>query len=731
MAAARRWRRKCRTRDAVLALLIASVLAPLALYSGAPISPFSGPALTGSAFVRDPPNLITRNEAGKRLNALPQDTNDPVLKIASDARDNVGTLNVGDQGTQLGQNGGIQQVVMGSNIDIPGESRGSKDGGVRNVEEAKVLSHDMSKRKRADGVVITLEEGAQLTKQSGLTNIGAAGDNKVSAMHNAGDLNAHLEKEINDERSSQQITDSTSKESGAMITGSNTSYSPTSSDKTILVLKDQLRRAKRYIGFLPSRGNHGFVKDLRRRMRDIQQALSGTTIDRQLPKNVRGKIRAMESILTKIKQVHDNCAAAIDKLQTNLHWTESQLEANKQQANYAAQVAAKALPKMLHCLALRLTNEYYTSSSNSKHFPYEDKLEDPELHHYALFSDNVLAAAVVVNSTVMHAKEPANHVFHIVTDKLNYAAMKMWFLANPPVKAAIQVQKIEDFTWLNSSYSPVLKQLASQFMINYYFHTPQHKPDRNPKFRNPKYLSILNHLRFYLPEIFPKLNKVLFVDDDIVVQQDLSPLWSIDLKGRVNGAVKTCGEVFHRFDRYLNFSNPLIAKKFDRRACGWAYGMNMFDLSEWRRQNITAVYHYWQEQNEHRLLWKLGTLPAGLVTFWNNTFPLDRSWHLLGLGYKKNVNPKDIERAAVIHYNGNLKPWLEVGLPKYRNYWSKHVNFDQAFIRECHIHPSSNKISFGLSSLASSVWSGQHMHILPNLVTDINIHSLHHGHQWP
>jgi alpha-1,4-galacturonosyltransferase len=198
--------------------------------------------------------------------------------------------------------------------------------------------------------------------------------------------------------------------------------------------------------------------------------------------------------------------------------------------------------------------------------------------------------------TSIPTQKPANHVFHVVTDKLNYAAMRMWFLENPPGKAAIQVQKIEEFTWLNSSYSPVLKQLESHFMIDYYFNTQQNKPDKHPKFQNPKYMSILNHLRFYLPEIFPRLNKVLFVDDDIVVQQDLSPLWSIDLRGKVNGAVQTCGEVFHRFDRYLNFSNPLIAKKFDRRACGWAYGMNMFDLSEWRRQNITDVYHYWQEQ---------------------------------------------------------------------------------------------------------------------------------------
>ncbi|KAM0902253.1 hypothetical protein ACQ4PT_019420 [Festuca glaucescens] len=651
MAAARRWRRKCRTRDAVLALLLVSVLVPLALYSGAPISAFSGPSLTGSAFGRDPSNLIARNEAGKRLSSLRQDAfgalKDHVRTAASDASvKKEGMAIVGVQGTHLGHDGGIQQVVTASSIGISGESGGSKD----NVDDAKQASNDSSKRKGVDDGVSSLEEGAQYREQSGLSNVGAARDNKVRGMHNAGYRNVPLDKQITDDRSSEKIT-------GALITSSNTSYSTASPDNTILVIKDQLKRARRYNRFLPSRGNHGFVKDLRRRTRDIQQALSGATVDRKLSKNVHEKIRAMESILTKIKQVHDNCAAAIDKLQTDLHSTENQLGAKKQEANYVAQIAAKALPKRLHCLALQLTNEYYSSSSNIKHFPYQEKLEDPKLHHYALFSDNVLAAAVVVNSTLVHAKKPANHVFHIVTDKLNYAAMRMWFLVNPLDKAAIQVQKIEEFTWLNSSYSPVLKQLESHFMINYYFNTRQNKPDKNPKFRNPKYLSILNHLRFHLPEIFPRLNKVLFVDDDIVVQQDLSPLWSIDLEG-----------------------------KFDRHACGWAYGMNMFDLSEWRKQNITNVYHYWQEQNEHRLLWKLGTLPAGLATFWNHTFPLDRSWHLLGLGYKPNLNPKDIERAAIIHFNGNLKPWLEVGLPRYRKYWSKYVNFDQAFIRECNIH---------------------------------------------
>ncbi|KAJ4829923.1 putative galacturonosyltransferase 4 [Turnera subulata] len=399
------------------------------------------------------------------------------------------------------------------------------------------------------------------------------------------------------------------------------------------------------------------------------------------------KLKAMDLLLAKGKQMQDDCAVVVKKLRAMLHSTEEQLRVHKKQTMFLTQLTAKTLPKGLHCLPLRLTSEYYALNSSEQQFPHEKKLEDKQLYHYALFSDNVLAAAVVVNSTLTNAKDTSKHVFHIVTDRLNYAAMRMWFLANPPANATVQVQNIEEFTWLNASYSPVLKQLGSQSMIDYYFRAHRANSDSNLKYRNPKYLSILNHLRFYLPEIFPKLNKVLFLDDDIVVQKDLTALWSLDMKGNVNGAVETCGESFHRYDRYLNFSHPLISKNFDPRACGWAYGMNMFDLDQWRRQNITEVYHRWQRLNHDRLLWKLGTLPPGLITFWKRTYPLDRSWHVLGLGYNPSVNQREIERAAVIHYNGNMKPWLEIGIPKYRNYWTKYVDYDHPYLRDCNINP--------------------------------------------
>ncbi|GAB4830715.1 Probable galacturonosyltransferase 4 [Ancistrocladus abbreviatus] len=452
-------------------------------------------------------------------------------------------------------------------------------------------------------------------------------------------------------------------------------------------LKDQLVRAKVYLSLAATRNNAHFVRELRQRMKEVQRALGDATKDSELPRNAYEKLKAMDQTLARGKHIQDDCAAMVKKLRAILHSTEEQLRVHRKQTMFLTQLTAKTLPKGLHCLPLRLSTEYYAVNYPRQHFVNHEKLDDPRLFHYALFSDNILAAAVVVNSTVFHAKDPSCHVFHIVTDRLNYAAMRMWFLANPPSNATIQVQNIEEFTWLNSSYSPVLKQLGSPSMLDYYFKTHRATPDSNLKFRNPKYLSILNHLRFYLPEIFPKLSKILFLDDDIVVQKDLSGLWSIDLKGNVNGAVETCGESFHRFDRYLNFSNPLISKNFDPHACGWAYGMNIFDLKEWKRQNITEVYHTWQKLNSDRQLWKLGTLPPGLITFWKRTYPLDRSWHVLGLGYNPNVNQKDIELAAVIHFNGNMKPWLEIGLPKYRNYWTKYIDYEQVYLRECNINP--------------------------------------------
>lgn len=458
-------------------------------------------------------------------------------------------------------------------------------------------------------------------------------------------------------------------------------------DSTVRLMRDQMIMARVYVSLATMKNKLELARELQNQLKESQRALGEAIADSDLHHSAAEKIKAMGQVLSKAREQLYDCKLVTGKLRAMLQSADEQVRSLKKQSTFLSQLAAKTIPNGIHCLSLRLTIDYYMLSPEKRIFPRRENLENPNLYHYALFSDNVLAASVVVNSTIMNAKEPEKHVFHLVTDKLNFGAMNMWFLLNPPGKATIHVENVDEFKWLNSSYCPVLRQLESAAMKEYYFKaahpTTLSAGSSNLKYRNPKYLSMLNHLRFYLPQVYPKLDKILFLDDDIVVQKDLTGLWSVDLHGKVNGAVETCGESFHRFDKYLNFSNPHIARNFDPNACGWAYGMNIFDLKEWKKKDITGIYHKWQNMNEDRVLWKLGTLPPGLITFYGLTHPLEKSWHVLGLGYNPSVDRSEIDGAAVVHYNGNMKPWLELAMTKYRSYWTKYIKFDHPYLRNC------------------------------------------------
>ncbi|KAK6253206.1 hypothetical protein QUC31_014926 [Theobroma cacao] len=461
------------------------------------------------------------------------------------------------------------------------------------------------------------------------------------------------------------------------------------SDSTLKLMRDQIIMAKAYANIAKSKNQNALYNSLLICVRESLRVIGEANSDAELHPSALDHAKAMGHALSIAKDQLYDCRTVARKLRAMLQSAEDNVGSLKKRSAFLIQLAAKTVPKPLHCLPLQLAADYFIDGYQNKKDLNKEKLEDPSLYHYAIFSDNVLATSVVVNSTVLHANEPEKHVFHIVTDKLNFAAMKMWFILNAPEKATIQVENIDDFKWLNSSYCSVLRQLESSRVKEYYFKANHPSSlsvgSDHLKYRNPKYLSMLNHLRFYLPEVYPKLHKILFLDDDIVVQKDLTPLWDVDLQGMVNGAVETCKESFHRFDKYLNFSNPKISENFDSNACGWAFGMNIFDLKEWRKRNITGIYHRWQDMNEDRTLWKLGTLPPGLITFYNLTYPLDRKWHVLGLGYDPALNQTEIENAAVIHYNGNYKPWLDLAIAKYKSYWSKYVKVDNYYLRLCNI----------------------------------------------
>ncbi|XP_022764026.1 probable galacturonosyltransferase 10 isoform X3 [Durio zibethinus] len=412
-------------------------------------------------------------------------------------------------------------------------------------------------------------------------------------------------------------------------------------------LNNQISLAKAFVVIAKESNNLQFAWELSAQIRNSQALLSNAAT-RQTPLTVgesETAVHDMALLLYQAQQLHYDSATMIMRLKAKIQALEEQMSSVSEKSSKYGQIAAEEVPKSLYCLGVQLTTEWF---------------ENPNLQ-----------------SKLQERKQ--------LGAKLKDNTMKAWFATNSFRRVTVEVQKFEDLKWLNASYVPVLKQLQDSETQSYYF-SGHNDDSRTPiKFRNPKYLSMLNHLRFYIPEVFPALKKVVFLDDDIVVQKDLSRLFSIDLNGNVNGAVETCMETFHRYHKYLNYSHPLIRAHFDPDACGWAFGMNVFDLVEWRKRNVTGIYHYWQERNVDRTLWKLGTLPPGLLTFYGLTEALDPSWHVLGLGYT-NVGSQLIEKGAVLHFNGNSKPWLKIGIEKYKPLWEKYVDYSHPLLQQCNFH---------------------------------------------
>lgn len=455
-------------------------------------------------------------------------------------------------------------------------------------------------------------------------------------------------------------------------------------------LVDQISLAKAHLVIAKESNNLQFAGDLSSQIQNAQALLS-TAATRGYPLTTEESetaIHNLAALLYQAQQLHYDTAVSLMKMKGQIQSLEEKSKAEAEKSTKFGQIAAEELPKALYCFGIRLIMAWFKRPSPERRITYAphylEKLRDNKLKHFCIFSDNILAASVVVNSTTTNAKHPDQLVFHLVTDEVNYIPMKAWFSMNSFRGATIEIQKMEDLSWLNASYVPVLKQLQDSNTQNFYF--SGNKDNKTPiKFRNPKYLSMLNHLRFYIPELFPSLHKIVFLDDDVIVQKDLSDLFSIDLNNNVMGAVETCMETFHRFHKYLNFSHPLIHAHFDPDACGWAFGMNVIDLSEWRRRNVTGIYHYWQERNVDHTLWKLGTLPPGLLSFYGLVQSLDPKWHVLGLGYT-NVDPSLISEGAVLHYNGNMKPWLKIGMEKYKGLWDMYVDYSHPLLQQCFAH---------------------------------------------
>ncbi|KAM0053885.1 putative polygalacturonate 4-alpha-galacturonosyltransferase [Helianthus debilis subsp. tardiflorus] len=430
-------------------------------------------------------------------------------------------------------------------------------------------------------------------------------------------------------------------------------------------MKDQLYVARAYypsIAKLPKLDQ--FTQEIKQNIQEFERILSVSSSDPDLPPQIEKKIQKMEATITKAKSAVTDCNNVDKKLRQLVDLTEDEAKFHMKQSAFLYQLAVQTTPKSLHCLSMRLTVEYFKTSPDEADL--SESLLNPDLHHYVIFSNNVLASSVVINSTVMHAKVSRKQVFHVLTDKQSFFSMKMWFFTNSYKDATVQVLNIEDLDLLEgqpSSHLSMPQELRVSFLSTTKTRT--------------EYISVFSHLHYSLPRIFPSLKKIILLDDDIVVQRDLSSLWNVDMNEKVIGAVQFCMVKLGAIKDYLG------KEIYDANSCTWMSGMNVIDLVRWREKDVTRTY----QGLVQRRLTETTTLGATMLTFQGLLFALDDSWVLSGLGHNYSIPNAAINKAAVLHFNGNMKPWLDLGIPSYKTHWRRYLNKENRFLTDCNVNP--------------------------------------------
>ena len=175
--------------------------------------------------------------------------------------------------------------------------------------------------------------------------------------------------------------------------------------------------------------------------------------------------------------------------------------------------------------------------------------------------------------------------------------------------------------------------------------------------------TIDTYTRLWLAEFFPEdVDRVLYLDADIVVVGSIAPLWRVDLAGALMGAVDIPG------------SDQGVRRLGMRLEDGYFNaGVIVTDLKQWRATRAEEVVLDYIRANPERIAYDQDALNA---CFYTRTKRLDYKWNVIRPFFREPLalplERAEIEAirrdALIIHFNGSSKPW---------SYFSDHPRRDE------------------------------------------------------
>ncbi|MFC3886628.1 glycosyltransferase family 8 protein [Bacillus songklensis] len=160
--------------------------------------------------------------------------------------------------------------------------------------------------------------------------------------------------------------------------------------------------------------------------------------------------------------------------------------------------------------------------------------------------------------------------------------------------------------------------------------------------RKISYIGKETYYRIIIPDLLRgDITKALYLDCDLIVKEDISTLWNINIDDYFLAAVEELG-VKKKRKKTLS-----IPKKFGY----FNAGVLLINLQKWREHNIlTQVIQYIRDNPTKIKIMDQDGLNAILHDKW---LELDPKWN-----YTTDIrNRLHIDNPAIIHFTGRNKPW--------------------------------------------------------------------------
>ena len=166
------------------------------------------------------------------------------------------------------------------------------------------------------------------------------------------------------------------------------------------------------------------------------------------------------------------------------------------------------------------------------------------------------------------------------------------------------------------------------------------------KLHTRDYYSKTTYYRLFIPNMFPNMDKALYLDADIVVPGDISELYNVDLGNNLVGGI-TDSAVANN-DIFVKYVEEVVGvDKSDDYFNAGILPMNLKAMREFEFEekflNLLVSYKFVVAQDQDYL----NAICKGRVRY------IDDSWNVMPI----ENNKRKIDKLNLIHYNMLWKPW--------------------------------------------------------------------------